>query len=140
MGGGGGDAAKSTSIGAVADDSPSPIGTSGDGRDGETAFNHRQRHDCYLPVDHTKVYILHLNTAFRDGVHRWNRSVLSGGERLQQRVINSMDNFTHTTDAKRNGLFHTSPVDLEAAASVLVKKQQVFFFSLCSREQVLITC
>jgi hypothetical protein len=71
------------------------------------------------------VHILHLNTAFRDDVHRWNCSVLPGGERLQQRVIDNMENFMHTTNAKENGLFHTPPVDLKAAASVLVKTVSV---------------
>jgi hypothetical protein len=53
------------------------------------------------------VHILHLHTAFRDLVHRWECSGLPNGERFQHRIINNMKNFAHTAYAHGNGMLHT---------------------------------
>lgn len=70
------------------------------------------------------MHVVHSNMACRDGVHRWDRCILPSDVRLQQRIIDDMENFMHMTDAKRNSLLYTFLVDLEAGASVLVKNSE----------------
>jgi hypothetical protein len=67
---------------------------------------------------------------------------LPDGERLQQRIINNMENFTYTTDAKRTTVCSIPLLSiLEAAASVLVKIASVLLllprFSRASADNIL---
>jgi hypothetical protein len=64
-----------------------------------------------------------------DGAHRCDCYILPSDVRLQRCIIDDIENFMYTTDAKGNGLFHTFSVYLEAGASVLVKKIASVLFS-----------
>jgi hypothetical protein len=75
------------------------------------------------------VHVMNLNTVCRDYVHQWDHGFLPNGVRLQQRIVDDMDDFTHTVDAKRNNLLHTFCVDLEAEASVLLQNSERSFSS-----------
>jgi hypothetical protein len=75
-------------------------------------------------MENAEVHILHLHTAFRDLVHRWECCGLSNGERFQHRIINNMKNFAHTTYAHGNGMLHTL---------LLICRSKLLFFARTTR-------
>jgi hypothetical protein len=77
------------------------------GCSGESTLHHRQRNHRCPSMENAEVHILHLHTAFRDLMHRWECSGLPNGERFQHRIINNMKNFAHTTYAHGNSMLHT---------------------------------
>ncbi|NP_001344583.1 uncharacterized protein LOC100501214 [Zea mays] len=74
------------------------------GCSGESTLHHRQRNHRCPSMENAEVHILHLHTAFRDLVHRWECSGLPNGERFQHCIINNMKNFAHTAYAYGNVL------------------------------------
>lgn len=123
VGGGGSGATNSTSIDTVADNSASPsapavIGARWGGCIQPPAaalplFIRGSRKSAHCALEHDMQ-------GWRSPV---DHCLLPSGI-LQQRIIDDMENFTHTTDANRNGLLHSFPVNFEAGASVLLQNSE----------------